>query len=110
MKTLLTSGLFWFAVFLIFVVIFAYVLKRWGEVTLRNARRYDELYREIQNDLWHLPMNADNCDLIRDKLKKLGKMSYKNREKTSVLLHKFNKKFLTPRLQKVIETNLKKKK
>jgi hypothetical protein len=109
MKTLLTSGLFWFAVFLIFVVIFAYVLKRWGEVTLRNARCYDELYREIQNDLWHLPVNADNCDLIQDKLGKLAKMPYRNPEKISVLRHSFNKRFLVPRLQEVIETNLKKK-
>lgn len=109
MKTLLTSGFFWFVLFIGFVALFTYLLKRWGEVTLRNARHYDELYREIQNDLWHLPVNADNCDLIQDKLDKLERMSYNNPEKLSVLRHSFNKKFLTPRLQKVIETNLKEK-
>lgn len=109
MKTLLTSGLFWFIVFISFVPLFAYLLKRWGEVTLQNARQYDELYREIQNDLWRLPVNVDNCDLIQAKLKKLDKLSYKNHEKISVLRHTFNKKFLVPKLQQAILDNLKKK-
>ena len=110
MKTILTSGFFWFVIFIIFVVAFAYVLKRWGEVTAKQAKEYEDYYREVQDDIWHLPMNADNCDLIRDKLKKLGKMSYKNPEKLIVLRHSFNKRFFVPRLQEVIETNLKKKK
>lgn len=109
MKTLLTSGFFWFVLFIGFVALFTYLLKRWGEVTAKQAKEYEDYYREVQEDLWRREANEHTYDIISYKLNKLIKMPYKNREKTSVLLHKFNKKFLTSRLQKVIETNLKKK-
>lgn len=110
MKTLLTSGFFWFVLFIGFVALFTYLLKRWGEVTARQAKEYEDYYREVQEDLWRREANEHTYDIISYKLNKLIKMPYKNREKTSVLIKKFNDKYLIPRLQRAIETNLKKKK
>ena len=110
METILYSGLFWFVIFIIFVIGFAYLLKRWGTVTLHNAKQYDEYYKEIQHDINNSFVNFQTYEEITDKLDKLRKMKYKNPEKTNKLIENFHKKFYDIRLMRAIETNLKKKK
>jgi len=97
------SGLIWLALGLCAVICAAFWIVEYGKKQLKQEREYEKLYSEISDmincDLYSI--NESNYRYIKDELIKLGKLKFKNKEKTSVLTTKFFRKYVSIARQKV---------
>jgi hypothetical protein len=78
-----------------------YFLWLWGKKSAQRENEYEQLYKYISDYIDYREISEWNFDFISNELIKLGKLKYKNREKTAVLTVKFFRKYATIARQKV---------
>jgi hypothetical protein len=73
--------------------VIAWLIVEYGKKQLKEENEYDLLYKEISGEINDRDKNQHNYDILMYKLGKLEKLTYKNKEKTSVLSVNFFMKF-----------------
>jgi hypothetical protein len=96
------SGLIWFALLLCAVICAAFWIVEYDKEQLKREREYENLYSEIYNMIESYYIYDANYKYIKDWLIELGKLKFKNKEKTSVLTVKFFTKYASIARQKVM--------
>jgi hypothetical protein len=64
-----------------------------GKRNIEDERKYNFLYDYIAGHIDSMPVNDQNYNLLKSDFDRLGKMRYKNPEKTYVLRILFERKF-----------------
>ena len=93
MEKLITIGSI--ILFIAWLITMAWIIARAGVKGLINATDYETLHEEI-NSLLKAPdmaINAKNYGDLSSKLMRLTKLPHKDKERTSVLICTFQKKF-----------------
>lgn len=96
MKTLLVFDLttiLGIILYLAFYPIIWQLGKNYGRYCLANEIAYNKFYSEIWNDIHDMHKYPENYDLINSKLIELGKMKFKDKERTNVLIQGFWKEW-----------------
>ena len=88
MKTALFILLFALSFYVLFILI-----RNYGRKRLALEKEYENLYKEIQNDIFSRAVVDHSYDVIIYKLGKLGHLKWKNKEKTLVLFTQFLMKY-----------------
>lgn len=79
--------------FIMTIVVFAWVIWEWGKYNAREHNEYERKYARIQKLINECQVCQKNYDWILLLLQHLGKLKYKNKEKTSVLTIEFFRKY-----------------
>ena len=87
------SGITIIALFLCGLFCLAYWFVKWQRKQNIIEDEYENLYKEIQNDIFSRAVVDHSYDVIIYKLGKLGHLKWKNKEKTSVLFTQFLMKY-----------------
>lgn len=98
MKTIL----FWLFIFALILFGIGKLVVNWGKRELAREQEYDKLHDEITDDLKR-DVTSHNYNTIFDKLKKLGQLKWKDKERTSVLTVNFFRKHKEESMKRVKE-------
>jgi hypothetical protein len=74
-------------------ILVIWLIYKYGKNQMIAEDEYDKLYDEISGEINDREVTVHNYDILMYKLGKLGKLKYKNKEKTSVLFTNFLIKF-----------------
>lgn len=75
------------------IFIAARIVVEIGKKNARNAGVYERMYNSIDLSIQTYEVNASNYEAIKERLKCLAGLTYKNKEMTEVLTANFNKRF-----------------
>lgn len=87
------NAFIWITLMIIALVGISALLFIWGAVSLKREEEYEDLYKEIQNQIENLHTTEYVARRIFLRLERLESLSWKNDEKTEVLWDNFYKKF-----------------
>jgi hypothetical protein len=77
--------------------------KKWMRIKIARENEYDEKYKEISDGIKFCKVNPDTYKYLFSELEKLGKLKYKNREKTKVLKDNFYWKYRSEDTRRINE-------
>lgn len=98
------------ALYILVIVLVAWLIKEYGKRQAEEARKYDFLYSQIQGYIDGMDICPANYEFIQTRIDQLGKLKYKNKEKTAVLTDAFYRKFGGEYAKRVLKDHEKKMK
>ena len=82
-----------FAITAMAIVIVNKIYKEWRDDQFRSEIKYETQYEAIHKYIEKWPVNKQSYSAIFAELKRFGNMKYKNKEKTSILVCEFMRKY-----------------